>query len=116
MSWQDAHRYRSALRTAEADLDRAGGQLVWRAEHADVFGTPGRLVQALVSQWHIMVQAQVDCDYERDGTWSDQIRELAAAHPGLAAIAGVAPPPAPRSDGPRPAMPRSPAPVLMGAA
>jgi hypothetical protein len=90
MSWQDAHRYRTALRTAEADLNRTGGLLIWRGEYAEVFGSRSRLWLALRSHWQTMVQAQAEFDYELDGTPSVPIRDLVDAHPGLARALGVA--------------------------
>lgn len=90
MSWQDAHRYRDALRAAEAELDRTGGVIVWRPEYAEVFGSSARLHQALRSQWQTLARAQADWDYELGGAASEQMRDLVAAHPGLARALGVA--------------------------
>ena len=89
MSWQDAHRYRDALRSAEADLDRTGGELVWRPDYADVFGSPTRLWQALRSYWRTLVEAQADWDFEFGGPPSRQVSQLAAAHPGLTKALGI---------------------------
>jgi hypothetical protein len=106
MSWQDAHRYRAAVRTAAADLNRTDGALIWREEYAEVFGSPNRLWLALRSHWRTMVQAQVEMDYELDGTPSVQILQLSTAHPGLARALGVAAATEPvltGADGPGPA-------------
>jgi hypothetical protein len=90
MSWQDAHRYRDALRAAESDLDRTGGELVWRSEYAEVFGSVTRLRQALRSHWRTLLQAQADWDFEFAGRMpSAQVRRLVAAHPGLVAALGI---------------------------
>jgi hypothetical protein len=89
MSWQDAHRYRDALRAAEADLDRTGGNLVWRPQYAEVFGSSDRLRQALRSYWRTLAQAQADWDHEVGGAASEQMRDLVAAHPGLARALGI---------------------------
>lgn len=89
MSWQDAHRYRDALRAAEAELDDTG-TVVWRAEYAEVFGSVTRLWQALRSHWRTLAQAQADWDHELGGAASEQMRRLVAAHPGLAVLEGAA--------------------------
>lgn len=86
MSWQDAHRYNQALRTAETDLNTAAdGRLVWRPEYADVFGAPERLLLALRSRWETMVHAQIGDDLVVNGRHSEEMLSLAAAHPGLVA-------------------------------
>jgi len=84
MSWQDAHRYRTALRTAEADLDRSRtGIVTWRPEYAPIFGTPQRLLHALRSHWTTMVQAQVEWAPGGNLQRMDAAQALAAGHPGL---------------------------------
>jgi hypothetical protein len=84
MSWDDAHRYRAALRAAEADLDRCEtGVVEWRPEYAEVFGTPQRLLLALRSYWVTMVQAQIEWRPEGHLRRMETARKLAAEHPGL---------------------------------
>jgi hypothetical protein len=84
MSWDVAHRYYEVLRQAESDLDRtADGVLTWRAEYADVFDSPGRLLLALRSHWTNMVRAQIEWSCEDNWRRIVASRRLAAEHPGL---------------------------------
>jgi hypothetical protein len=84
MSWQDAHRYYRALRAIEAELNwSADGEVIWRPEYADIFGSPERLLLALRSRWETLVRAQADDAVTADRAPSDVVSALAAAHPGL---------------------------------
>jgi hypothetical protein len=84
MSWQDAHRYNEALRAVEAQLNwTADGQVIWRPEYADIFGSPERVLLALGTRWRTLVQAQVEDVVTADGGPAGAVRALAAAHPGL---------------------------------
>src|SRR4051812_20380574 len=85
MSWEDAHRYNMALREVEAQLNWTGdGEIAWRQEYAEIFGSPERLLLALRSRWETTLQAQVDDTITVDGGTAGVLRALAAAHPGLA--------------------------------
>lgn len=78
MGWPETHRYYAALRAVEEELNRTGdGPLPWRAEYAEIFGDRHGLLLALSRRWLVLVQAQVE---QRP---DDELRELAAAHPGL---------------------------------
>lgn len=84
MSWQDAHRYYGALRTIEAELNWSrDGEIVWRPEYADIFGSPERLLLALRSRWETIVHAQAEDVVTAEGDPSGVVNALAAAHPGL---------------------------------
>jgi hypothetical protein len=78
MSWDYAHRYYGALRTARADLAHSDGELVWRTEYAPIFETPERLLLALRTFWETMVNAQLDAS-----DWDEGAVALARAHRGL---------------------------------
>jgi hypothetical protein len=81
MTWQDAHRYNAALRQVREDLkESAGDRLPWRAEYADIFGCPDRLVAALRSRWQTTVQAQISDAVTVNGRHSDEMLALAAEH------------------------------------
>jgi hypothetical protein len=83
MSWQQAHRYYQALRTARADLERTEGAVVWREEYAAVFGTEQRLLLALRSYWDNTARAQVEICWDADGHPSPEALALVRAHRGL---------------------------------
>jgi hypothetical protein len=93
MSWEDAHRYNAALRAVETELNwDADGEIHWRPEYADIFGSPHRLLLALRSRWETMVHTQISDDLVVDGWPSEEMWALATAHPGMAralARAGV---------------------------
>lgn len=85
MSWRDAHRYNAALRAVETELNwNADGELFWRPEYAEIFGTPHQLLLALRSRWETMVHTQIGDDLVVNGWASDEMWALAEAHPGLA--------------------------------
>ena len=84
MSWQDAHRYNEALRTAEHDLNESpDGRVQWRDEYADIFGTEHTLLLALRTRWVTTMQAQLDRVWDIDGSFTPRMRELLDEHPGL---------------------------------
>ena len=81
MTWTQTHERFRLLNEAEAEL-RAGltGGLPWSPAHADAFGTPERLAQALRHRWRIRFQAQLDpalspADYE--AAFADLTAEMA---------------------------------------
>ncbi|TQL66231.1 hypothetical protein FB381_0080 [Nocardioides albertanoniae] len=81
MTWTQTHERFRLLNEAEAEL-RAGlpRRLPWTPAHADAFGTPERLAQALRHRWRIRFQAQLDPelspeDYEK--AFADLTSELA---------------------------------------
>jgi hypothetical protein len=87
MSWQDAHRYNAALRAVETELNwNDDGELHWRPEYGDLFGSPRGLLHALRSRWETMVHTQISDDLVVDGWPSEEMMALAAAHPGLARV------------------------------
>lgn len=61
MTWTQTHERFRLLNEAEAEL-RAGlaRGLPWSSVHAELFGTPERLAQALRHRWRIRFQAQLD--------------------------------------------------------
>jgi hypothetical protein len=84
MTWHDAHRYNSALRAVETELDRTGdGEIRWRPEYAQIFGSPRGLLLALRSRWQTMLHAQVEDEAGVDGRASDELQALVDRHPGL---------------------------------
>ncbi|WP_328527970.1 hypothetical protein OG984_20130 [Nocardioides sp. NBC_00368] len=81
MTWSQTHERYRLLNETEAEL-RAGlaRELPWSPAHAEAFGTPERLAQALRHRWRIRFQAQLDPalsqeDYE--ATFADLLADLA---------------------------------------
>ena len=81
MTWKQTHERFRLLNEAEAELRAGfGRRLPWSPEHAEAFGTPERLAQALRHRWRIRFQAQLDPalspeDYE--AAFADLMTELA---------------------------------------
>lgn len=77
MTWSETRRRLDALRTIEAELDRDGGELPWRPEHAEIFGDRRTLLLQLRYRWRLLVEAQAE---------TFGIDVLTERHPGLVAL------------------------------
>jgi hypothetical protein len=84
MSWDDAHRYKQALREIETELNWTGGsELVWRAAYGEIFGTRERVLLALRSRLQTTLYAQLDDLAAEHGGTAGAVRALADAHAGV---------------------------------
>ncbi len=84
MSWSDTHRYYRTLREIETALDRdRDGVVRWHPGYAAIFGSPAGLHLALQRRWRLLLEAQVEVLLDDGGRPARQVREVAAAHPGL---------------------------------
>jgi len=86
MSWTETHeRYRiirEVITAAEADPT---GTLPWRAEYAELFGTPDGLVAALRQRWQRTCQAQLEAHLS-DEEIQERHRQLMDDHAAVLRI------------------------------
>lgn len=83
MSWTETHRRWQALREIETFVNAsATGELPWKAEYAELFGSPDGLIAALRYRWDLTRSAQLDSHLTEDAL-EEQRRRLVERNAGV---------------------------------